>query len=138
MTTPRIAYVVQKVGWTFNDQWYYRDGQEDDEPIIAYATRERAEAERLRLERAEWKEAGSPLSYGAYLENVSSLTEAEFIERLEALGLMPDRLRGERHIYWRDWWEMIEDDLTDEQREALWLMMDRLHLFEVVEVEVGD
>jgi hypothetical protein len=135
--TPRVAYVVQKVGWTFNDQWYYRDGMEDDEPITAYATRERAEAERLRLECAGWKGAGSPLAYGSDLEDVSSLTEAEFIERLNALGLIPERLRGATDIYWRDWWEMVERELTDGQRQALWQMMDRLRLYEIVAVEVG-
>jgi len=136
-TPPRVAYVVQRVGWTFNDQWYYRDGKEDDVPLVAYATRDRAEAERMRLERVAWKEAGSPLDYGCGIESVSSMSEAEFQAFLETIDLFTEELRGGRDLDWGDWWDAVEDTLTDDQREAIWEMMDKLRLFEVVEVEVG-
>ena len=51
------------------------------------------------------------------------------------LGLLLEEFRGE-YIRWRDWWEWVEGHLTDADREALWGLMDKLHLFEIVEVEV--
>ena len=127
---------MQKVGWTYNDQWYYRDGMREDTPIVAYASRDRAEAERVERERRERFEAGSPLEHGPDLEWCSGLNVAEFLRHLETIGVPVPEVEPGETPYWRDWWEMVEDDLTEEQRHAIWDVMGRVRLFEVIEVDV--
>ena len=35
-----------------------------------------------------------------------------------------------------DWWDEIKDELTDEQRDAIWDLLDQIALYVVVETEV--
>ena len=39
---------------------------------------------------------------------------------------------------WAEWWDLCQDELTDEQRAALWDLFGVRPLFEVAEVELED
>ena len=132
--TTRTVFVVQEIGWTFNDEWYYRDGMEDDKPFVAYASRERAEAELLHFEREKWQEE-CPFLFGYNIAAITHLTEDEFVRHVEHLGLTPPTAVKRRRD-WLDWWEGIEDEMTPEQREGICGVMTKVKLHEVVAVEL--
>ncbi|MBY0460725.1 MAG: hypothetical protein K2V38_25685, partial [Gemmataceae bacterium] len=42
------------------------------------------------------------------------------------------------HRDWAKWWDLCQDEISDEQRSAAWDVLRGMPPFEVVEVEVGD
>jgi hypothetical protein len=136
VTTPkptRTVFVVQRIGWTFNDQWFYRDGREDDQPVVAYASRAQAEAELLYFDREAWPGV-NPFLYGERFSDLTHLSEDELVRHIEQLGLSPPPEPENRD--WSDWWEGIEGSLTLEQCEGIWRVMTKIQLHEIVPVEI--
>jgi hypothetical protein len=133
-TQSRIVYVVQRVGWSFNDEWFFRDGPIKDQQIAAYTRRELAEAELLRRERQQ-QAVECPFQYyggDSDVECVSHLTEQEFVQFLASIGLTPRAAT----CRWEEWWEVTAATLTPEQHQAIWSVMTKVKFHEIVEVEM--
>lgn len=151
------VYTVTSVAWEYTDEYYYRlDGEPEiralaeesdcgsgisSEPIRSFLTREKAEAHCLTLERKKRKGL-NPFNYGGLgvsLGSYTSLHADTFKERIRARGLEPPKFdrRGRAEmgeLY--SWWEKVADDLTEEQRHAVWDLLDQVRFFTVVSVEV--
>jgi hypothetical protein len=132
------------------------DPTEGQVPLALYPTRERAEAERRRCEEAT-RRLVSPFAFpapheyctgGDYL-GVSSLTYTRFLKAARGLGVPLPRLPTTRTVSptghceyrsgpWLAWWDEHVDTMTEEQREAVWGLLDRLHFHTVVQVELSD
>lgn len=41
----KTVYILSKIGWEYNDETYYRSEHEGGTPMLAYSTREKAQAE---------------------------------------------------------------------------------------------
>jgi hypothetical protein len=39
---------------------------------------------------------------------------------------------------WQEWWDRCADEMTDDQRAAVWAMFDALAPYEVIEITVND
>jgi hypothetical protein len=59
------------------------------------------------------------------------VSQAEFDRRVRELGVEPI---GRTYPF--EWWEEIKGELTDEQRNAIWDLLDQIRLFEVVPTRV--
>ncbi len=128
----RIAYIIQESGWDYNDEYYYRGGN-DDRVIKAFSTRAKAEAYQRQRE-LKARRGKNPFEWGTYFP--TSRTEKEFCQFVtKELGLPAPRF--EHGCYqWMIWWSEHEDELTAEQLTKIWDAMDLVHFFEVVEIEV--
>ena len=150
MTTPRTltVYLVQQVGWAYNDEWYDRLDRKprDDEfhdpsyvpdpdffnrPLKAFRDRAKAEAYARELDRAARSEFASPpgLAGPNDLAALTTLSEERFIERARELGLISSENGGSR-----PWANYL--DLTTTQMEAYWDLCDLVRFYEVVETTV--
>jgi hypothetical protein len=144
-TNKPALYLVVRVGWR---RWY-RGGYEwfrgDDgpcrsgRPIAAFAERAPAEARRAGLE-AEARARLSPFNFleTHWLADYSSLPLEEFGKRLKKILLdvrLPRNWRQEK-TDWAKWWDGVADRLSEEQREAVWALFDRLHFYAVVQTEL--
>jgi hypothetical protein len=125
------AYVVHRRGWWYNDEFH--DAVDPGTPVQTFLSRQKAEAYRLMKER-ELRLKGpitNPFMLGGLdWSDWSSLEEREFRKRLRKLDLPP----VSADLY--SWWEEVADDLTDEQKHAVWDLLDHLYLCEVVETEI--
>jgi hypothetical protein len=151
MPTRKVpAYVVQQIHWEYNDEYFYRlDGETDERgdedpdgagPLRTFLSRKKAEAWwRQREEQARGDQ--SPFDYGALmgdLEDYSSLSPAEFRDRLRAVGLRPPSFGEDGRL--RDdlwgWWQREVADMTPKQRSAVWDALDRVRFYEIVETTI--
>ncbi len=129
--TRRKAYVIQRVGWEYNDEYYSRSGE--DESIKAFT--DRTKAEQYLLTKGATL-AGSPLEHGFTLSAWSTLSEVQFNNLLQDLGI-PPRGNGRRGLEgWYDWWERIAGELTGEQEDRLYQAFDKLRNYQIVEVDL--
>jgi len=72
-------------------------------------------------------------------DELSSLSESEFRERTRELGLIPPIPYGTSFgdvTDWWLWWDAKSADWTTEQRAAVWDLLDKVRLYEVVEIEL--
>jgi hypothetical protein len=151
MATRKVAaYVVQQVHWEYNDEYFYRLDEETGElgdadaggpaPLRTFLSRTKAEAWwRKREEEARGDQ--SPFDYGALggrLEDYSTLSPAEFGDRLRDAGVSPPSF-GEngrlRDALW-EWWDHNVIDMTPSQRSAVWDALDRVRFYEIVETTI--
>jgi hypothetical protein len=96
-----------------------------------------AKRERVRRELAA-REVLNPFWLG-YLRDLSSQSEADVRERIRELGLPPPRPAHNPGGYdddWSDWWDQESPNWTPEQRHAVWDMLNKVRLYDVVEVEL--
>jgi hypothetical protein len=149
------VYTVQTVWWDYTDEYYYRvDGKyhdSDDEslafegsrpvPVKSFLSREKAEAHRDELERKERGDQ-NPFMWGGLGESLADYTtlKAEtFLDRVRALGVKPPRYdkRGRGKMFEvGGWWEDVSERMTDEQRHAVWDLLDKVRFFTVVPMQV--
>ena len=129
------AYIVQRIGWNYNDEYFYRgEGEEDDVPVKAFRDRARAEAHLRQLhdeEAADWVGL-NPFEFGRRLADVTSLSGAELAARVQALGFPPPQVNdeiGEGYV-WFEWWNEAMGD-------AVWQLLDRIRFFEIIEIDVA-
>jgi len=131
--TKRVkAYVVHQRQWWYNDE--YHQPFDPGTPVKTFLSREKAEVYRREKECITRKkgELTNPFwLQGCDWGDWSSLSQAEFDRQMRTLGVEP---LGRTSPY--DWWEDIVDDLTDEQRNRIWDLLDQINLFEVVETEI--
>lgn len=126
------AYVVHQKQWWYNDE--YHQTLEPGTPVKTFLVREKAEVYRREKECSARKkgEVTNPFSLqGLDWGDWASLPQGEFDQRMQQLGVTP---LG-RNDPW-GWWDDVVGDLTDEQRNAIWDLLDQISLFEVVETEV--
>jgi hypothetical protein len=148
-------YVVQSQPWSYNRAWIEAppdDLRFDDDfdpslsygeeglpvPMRPFLNQQTAEQYRQQLERRERKGL-NPLHYGQGqgLDGFSSLSPAEFVGRLEQAGLEPPPLR--RGQVDPRLWEWLYDGIetwSDEERDAVWDVCDKIRFFKVVSVRV--
>jgi hypothetical protein len=119
-------------------------------PLALYATTEAAESARRSREQAA-RLLVSPFAFPPPHYSLFDITKLSFEQlkaRVARLGLpLPVRPKGtpvrpELGVteYWPElwlaWWEEHVDAMSDEQREGLWALLDRLKLFTVAGVKV--
>jgi hypothetical protein len=118
------AYIVQRIHWEYNDEYY---GRYEGEAVKTFLDRAKAEAyrrEREHAARRQWRE-GPPCELnmgGLDTAAQTSLSPRQLTDRLAELG-MPDGGMQETS----DWW----DDLDPGERDAVWDLFDKVHFFEV-------
>jgi hypothetical protein len=100
-------------------------------PVALFAERRTADAFRDRL-NAEARGTLNPFVF------VGDEPDAGFHrDEIEQLGLpLPLPTRNHRQE-WVEWWDLCQDETTDEQRAGAWALCDQ-PLFEVLRVEVSD
>jgi len=142
--TAEVVYIVQEFQWEYNDEWFDLEG---DTPIRAFVDRDMAEAYQQRREaeaRASFAQSGPrranfPSFFGGF-PRMSTLSEAAFQGRLQALGLpLPPEMPDGDDIAMDlsdDWWEAVWAAVTPDLEEAFWGLFDRLRFYEIVAVEV--
>lgn len=113
-------------------------GTAQGEPVLACASEEKAIGLARKLEQ-EARKLLPPFTSGDP-DTWSSLGLKELAARLEKLGLrdLPSLgiagWKASRH--WRRWWDEHGGDLTPEQVDAIWKLLDQVELYRVVEVAV--
>lgn len=127
------AYVVQRLSWEYGDDFYYRR-PEEDAPMKTFLDRNKAEAYRKEL---EWEHVRAskinPFGYvDAALEERSSLPLPELLERFRTAGIT---LEGEGDQRYVELWTQYEQ-LPDEGKRMVWLAVDRLRFFELIEMTI--
>lgn len=131
----RKAYVVQRFGWSYNDEYFYRGGSEGADAVVkAFTDRARAEAYCQAQEEAA-RQSQNPFEFVSHW--ASSLTEKQFIRLLDELGLPPPPHQFGCY-QWFSWWGEHDDGLSPEQRRRIWDAMDQVRLHEVVEIDIED
>lgn len=132
------AYVVQRVNWKYNDEFYYRGGGEGDDQLVkAFRNRVLAEAHLRKLLNAELEclDGVNPFEFGhgRSLAAVTSMTPAELVKAVQALGLQPPDASRDIDDFgaWYEWYHG-----PGEESAAVWPLLDRLRLFEIIEIDV--
>jgi len=136
-TPKRVLFVVAAPYWRYNDEYHYTqpDGLT---PYTAYRTREEAEADRAENEEfARHDMDWHPFHVNGLCdwEAWSSLLQEEAVARVKALGLPPPPGHDDT-LDWENWWDSTEMDY--EQADGVWDLLDKVHFWEVIEVEVPD
>jgi hypothetical protein len=161
MARVQKAYVVQRLDWQYNDNWWDIN---ELEPVKAFTDRERAERFRLELELEKRGDCTfSPAFYAGGLRRASSRSEAELRRELEAMCLPLPPLDQDHELDWSDgdWWRAVLALVADPSAPAyyarltgkklspamyeralavspdqLWALFDRLRFYELVEIEL--
>lgn len=144
-------YLVRPINWVYNDEYHecYEEDATVDEmedvygeftpprPLKSFLTPEKAEVHRLKLERDHRKDS-NPFEYGGYgdeLSDYSTHTANKFCDRLREVDIAPPSLNRQGKLAsgsLYDWWEKIQDDLTSEQSDIVWDLLDRVRFYRVV------
>lgn len=160
MASVRKAYVVQRLHWEYNDNWF---DLENSELVKAFADRQLAELYCAELEAAARTPGRAPAGFLGHLSRASSRSEAELVRELESMYLpLParderDKLDWANDTWWKDLLALVSDGsapayyrrfagatLTDAESARLievgpghvWALFDRLRFHEVIEVEL--
>lgn len=113
--------------------WRTRPPADARVPVALFASRVDAVEHRDRL-AAECRQALNPF---VFADPADGAATADGREELLALDLPLPLPSGDRRRDWVEWWDLCQDDASDDQRAAVWRATDR-PLFEVLGVEVGD
>jgi hypothetical protein len=139
MGRPKKHYVVQRLSWrVWEHNGPVAERRDDDRGVPVRAFASRAAADRLcRHLSAEARREVAPFRFeSGELELLTSLPEKAFLAKLKELGVpRPRKPRKGDYIRWASWWDDVSGALTDEQRDAVWGLLDLLTLYEVVAVE---
>ncbi len=119
------GYVIQKLGYEYNDETYYRPEDGGGNPVIVMTDEVVAKKKFMELEIEAWR--GETVgNYGYNLDEVAS-DESEFEKALEAMGLEVDDL----------WNVEIPKTATDDQIKRL-IKASSIRFHEIVEVEIEE
>lgn len=135
-------YLVVRRTWYDNYSGLeIRESGEGGTVLESFSVRARAEALCRRLEVEVREQVASPFLIAEDLWALTTLEEETFIERIRALGLPPPEGRP-YHGYvirdWTHWYDEIVDQVTSEQREGLWELLDRVRFYQVREIRLID
>ncbi|MBP3960203.1 hypothetical protein J8F10_33670 [Gemmata sp. G18] len=134
-----VGFLVQRravIDTFVGTAWRDRPSTSARVPIALFAARAEAVEHRDRL-AAECRLQLNPF---VFADPARSATTDTMREELAALDLPLPIPVGDRRRNWTDWaewWDLCQDEVTDEQREAVWGACDQ-PLFEVIRVEVSD
>ncbi|MBY0456065.1 MAG: hypothetical protein K2V38_01875 [Gemmataceae bacterium] len=130
------GYLVQRraVTDTFaGNPWRTRPPAHARVPVALFATRANA-GERRDLLAAECRQLLNPFVFVEPSAGIATdLARAE----LPRLNLPLPIPTGDRRGDWVEWWDLCQDEVSDDQRQAVWDLCDQ-PLFEVIRVEVRD
>lgn len=135
------VYIVQKLHWEYNDNWFEREG---DEPVTAFQSRDDALTSLNLLEDEARREFERGKSYGLSTnpfrtfggsERTTSLNPDALWASLNEAGILVQQPTDD--LYDETWWDALWPRLSTEQRDSVWSLLDHVHFYEVVELEVG-
>ncbi|WP_439631238.1 hypothetical protein [Gemmata sp.] len=69
---------------------------------------------------------------------LAGLSEGHFVEAVAALGPPLPWPMSLRPALWREWWDLCQDEVTPEQRDAAWELFVAHPLFEVLPIPVAE
>jgi hypothetical protein len=136
-------YLVVRRTW-FNAGRGYLDLDDDagGTPLAGFRRKADANALCKRLEREAREEvAASPFRLFEDFDRHTTLAEAEFVDAVEKLRLMPpglDDSRGYDRRDWVGWYDSLAPSLTARQRQGLWKLFDRVKCYEVIAVDLDE
>jgi hypothetical protein len=144
-------YCVIRLGWRFMTDRHFdrlRDVVEDKavpaaagRPIAVFTDRAVAQSKRDELER-EARATVNPFVFVEpyWLHDYSSLSEEELQQALKRLH--PEARRPRKAKYsgydWLGWWESNVDQMSPEQIDKVWQLLDRVHFYEVVQTSLAE
>jgi hypothetical protein len=142
------VFALVRRGWeeNYGDDWNFRriETEDDDRtlgrPVAVFADRAAAEARKGELEQ-EARDELNPFLFlndeEYLLEEVTSRTQEEFIAAVKKLfpkvRLPRAGKYGQRD--WIGWWDKLAGELNEEQRQAIWGLLDRLEFYGIVPIE---
>lgn len=143
------AFVVVRRGWEegYGDDWSFSEFRPEEQkrvlgrPLVVCADKDAAGARAEELER-EARQTLNPFLFvgpNEYtLRSVTSLTAKQFTARLKKLfPESPPPGKNEDEEYdWYGWWAGLADRLSEEQRAAVWELLDRLKFYGVMEAKM--
>lgn len=124
----RRAVLAERSRWG----WWWRSPPDARVPVSLFATRSEALATRDRL-AAEVRQLVNPFVF------IDPGLGAATADGREALALASPPLpvpTGDGAAEWTEWFDLCQDEMTDEQRAAVWELCGQ-PLFEVLRVEVS-
>jgi hypothetical protein len=133
-----VAYLVQRrafgeLGYVSHGPNYRDTGSRV--PVRLFADRAAANAHRDELFAAA---VGVMNPFQAYAPGMTGLGEDGFLAAVAALAPPLPWPTTFQLAQWREWWDLCQDEATNDQRAAAWALFDDRPLFEVLRVEVGD
>jgi hypothetical protein len=152
MTAPRAAFLVVRASLStvegnfpslFDDVNYQPLEEADRGPLrvpeAVFFNRPAAERDRDRRNVAARELLNPFWLFHGELEWLTSAPETEFRDRLRILGLTPPLSYATNFgpsTDWWLWWDAESANWTAEQRSAVWDLLDKVRLFDVVEIEL--
>jgi hypothetical protein len=136
------VYLVQKLHWEYNDNWFEREG---DEPVKAFESRDDAllwaelleDEARRELEKGEGVGfSANPLRVFGGTERATSLTYDALWEKLDEAALLYPPPNDD--LYEQAWWRALWPRITPVQRDWLWSLLDGVRFYEVIETELEE
>jgi len=136
-------YVVQKVGYEYNDEYYFKNDSGGGTPERAYKNLEDARevaqqfnAETFAGEYHEWgvekHKEYMGLCVGEYAEDLSditSLSEEEYLQKMDEI--VPGFSENEKWYY-----TSLPEGLTEDQTMKISKICDKLQFYTIEEVEL--
>jgi hypothetical protein len=131
----RTLYLVQEVWWQVDEEspsphgrWRCIDPM-FGKPLLAFTSREAAEADAARRERLERAER-NPFCHGRTTQERTSMPEEVLCDWLTDAGIDPPGIDEDDD--WAAWWVSIADDLSELQRDKAWEALDLVRFFRVI------
>jgi len=131
-------HLLQRIAWSPDHHEDYRRGRcfrhesPAGTPVAAFATKEEAS----KCAAASTAEARRELNPFQFMVNgVEALTNRSEQELLLAIARLGHAVWISKYFDWVRWYDEIADALVEEERDAIWNLLDRLELYRVVEVE---
>jgi|GEM_PF-7001072 len=154
MTPRTTAYLVVRFSYS-TDAWDMRvpalhedfhyqpfedtDGGPVQVPEAVFLDRHLAQHDRMLRESAA-RELLNPFWFSSgYLPDLTTVSERTFREQLAGLGLpapAESLLQAAGSIDWIAWWDRKSPYWSAEQRAGVWNMLDKVQLFDVIEIEL--
>jgi hypothetical protein len=129
-----VGFLVQRraiVDSAAGSGWRDRPSPNARVPVALFANRGSADALRDQM-NAESQNTLNPFVF--IDEDPDAYFHREELDTLRLPLPLPGR---NRQAEWVEWWDLCQDEASDEQRTAVWSLCDR-PLFEVIRVEVSD
>ena len=125
------AFVIQKIGWQYNDEVYFREGDEGT-PERVFINKDRAKDHCRHKNIEALRKWGYLGIFGYSIGDISGDNSKEDVQ--EQLK----EITGETYNI-DDWDEMVlPDGLNDEQIQKILDLLPSLRFYELVEVEIEE